>query len=63
MDDTVYTQTQTTPNGTTNEQPKIYYWPPPQPGAGPPCIWDNCLTQKAGSCYVCPLCGSTSACG
>jgi hypothetical protein len=46
-----------------NRQETIMYHPPKQPGGGPPCIWDNGPTQRNGSCYICVLCGSTSACG
>ena len=41
----------------------ILYVLPKLPGAGPDCIWDNGPTQKNGTCYICMLCGSTSACG
>ena len=63
------TPTQTTPN--TDEvthsefyqDRKIQYHPPQLPGGGPPCIWDNGPTQRAGSCFVCILCGNSTACG
>lgn len=29
---------------------------------GPPCIWDNTPTQRAGACFVCPTCGSSTSC-
>lgn len=29
---------------------------------GPPCIWDNAPTQRAGSCFVCVMCGSSTSC-
>ncbi len=36
--------------------------PPRVPGGGPPCIWDNGPTQRAGSCFVCLICGTASSC-
>lgn len=37
--------------------------PANQPGIeGPPCIWDNAPTRRAGSCFVCIMCGSSTSC-
>lgn len=34
------------------------------PGAqGPDCIWCNGPTKRAGSCFVCVMCGETTSCG
>lgn len=29
---------------------------------GPPCIWCNSPTRRAGVCWLCPMCGTTTAC-
>lgn len=44
-------------------EPKtIVMTPPVQPGAGPPCIWDNAPTRRSGMCYVCTVCGNSTSC-
>ena len=42
--------------------PVIVMTPPPQPGSGPPCIWDNAPTRRTGACWTCILCGATTSC-
>ena len=29
---------------------------------GPPCIWCNSPTRRAGVCWLCPMCGETTSC-
>lgn len=36
---------------------------PLQPGQdGPDCIWDNTPTRRAGACWTCPVCGTSTSC-
>lgn len=33
-----------------------------QPGEGPPCMTCGGITMRAGSCYCCTSCGTTTGC-